>query len=344
MIPENATVLVRVPNWIGDAVMSTAAVEAIKSYRPDLKLVALAKPWVLEVIRNNPSFSDVLSYSPRHFPGRIRDFYSIVKSIRKNAFDACILMHNNFESAAMGYSAGIPVRIGWNHRRTNWFLSHNVDMAQDLQVSHQVYHYLAIANFVTGHEVNGFKPVLYLTEEDRKTAENWIQKLPGGGPVIPIAAGAAYGSAKCWPPEKFSQFVDSAINLWNARIVFLGGEKDKHIHSIIQSGLQEKIFSMVGEYSLSVQAAIIEKAGICIANDSGLIHVSAALNNVRIVAIFGPTVPAATKPFGTDHIVLHQKTDCWPCKHRKCPNGHVCMAAISADDVLAAVDTILNNR
>jgi heptosyltransferase II len=344
VVPENSAVLIRIPNWVGDAVMSTAAITAIKSCRPDLKLYALAKPRVVDVIKNNPDFSGIIVYNPGRLPRRILDFFKIVNIIRSQSFDAYVLLHKNFESALIGYSARIPIRIGWKNKNIDRFLSHKLKMTQTIRNSHQVHQYLSIADYVAGKRSTDVIPVLHLTEKDKTIAENWLNNLPKTGPVIPIGASAAYGSAKCWPPERFAEFVDLAVERWNAKIVFSGGEKDEPVHELIQSLTQHRTYSMVGKHSLTVQAAVIEKAGICIANDSGLTHVSAALKDVRTVVIFGPTIPAATQPFGNSHIVLHKKVGCWPCKHRQCPSNHDCMTAISAEDVLDAVETILSNR
>jgi heptosyltransferase II len=343
-IPENSKVLVRMPNWIGDAVMATAGLDMLHVNRPDLKLVVLLKPWVLDVIKSHPAVSDVIVYNPGRFPSRIRDFHRMAGRIRSAGFSACIMFQNNFESALMGFVARIPLRIGRPGDWRRYLLTHPVQVPTGVLKRHQVEHYLAIAHDVVNASPAGYRPRICLTGQDREEADRFVENLPGGGPILPVAAGAAYGSAKCWPSASMERFLDAAVRRWNARVVFLGGEQEKTMSDGILSRATAGGFSMVAEYPIMVQAALVEKAGLCIANDSGLMHVAAALDSVVTIAIFGPTNPAMTRPYGDRHIVLHHKVSCWPCKHRVCPTDHRCMTTISVEDVLNAVETALSKR
>lgn len=343
-IPENSRVLVRMPNWIGDAVMATAGLEMLHINRPDLELVVLLKPWVLDVIKNHPAVADVIVYDPGRFPGRIRNFHRMTGHIRSAGFSACIMFQNNFESALLGFAAQIPVRIGRPGDWRRFLLTHPVHLPPERLNSHQVEHYLAVAEYVVKVSPSGYHPRVFLTERDRDEAEKFMETLPEGGPILPVAAGAAYGSAKCWPPAYMERFLEIAVQRWNARVVFLGGEREKSVSDGILSRTSAGGFSMVAGYPIMVQAALVEKAGICIANDSGLMHVAAALDSVVTIAIFGPTKPAITRPYGDRHIVLHYKVSCWPCKHRECPTDHRCMTNISVENVLNAVETVFSKR
>jgi len=344
LIPENGSVLVKVPNWIGDAVLCTVGLSAIKHALPEVNIVALAKPWVKDVIVRHKALSEVIVYSPRRFPFRLIDFAAITSEVRRRSFSTYILFHKNFESALIGFVAGIPVRLGRPTDARERLLTHPLRLPDGLLRGHQVNHYIALAEFATGHVSVNCRPEVFLSENDRKTADEYYESLPPGGPIIPVSAGAAYGSAKCWPPERFAQFISCAVDKWNARIIFLGGPADKNVCEKIVGLSNRQSFCMAGTYPILVQAAVIERAGMCLANDSGLMHVAAALNGVTTVALFGPTVPEQTAPFGENHIVLHQKVPCWPCKHRICPLKHDCMMQISVDQVLNAVETALGKR
>ena len=116
------------------------------------------------------------------------------------------------------------------------------------------------------------------------------------------------------------------------------------VFETIRSLCPSTVYSVAGEKPLLTQAAIIESAGLCISNDSGLMHLSAALPEVKVIAIFGPTKPDETSPFGKGHVVLHHTVDCWPCRYRRCPLDHSCMKAISPEEVMDAVERVIGKR
>ncbi|MGB4099535.1 MAG: lipopolysaccharide heptosyltransferase II [bacterium] len=344
IIEKNSDVLVRMPNWIGDAVMATAALEMLHDLRPDLKLIVLLKPWVQDVIKNHPAVSEVIVYNPGRFPGRIRAFFKMVKQIRKRDFSTAVLFQQNFESALLAYAGGIPVRIGRPNDLRRMLLNYPVHLSEDAMVHHQVEQYLAIAQYIVGQSQTSYRPQVFLTDHDREEATAFIERLPGNGPIIPVAPGAAFGSAKRWPPDLVTDFLNAAVRRWNARVVFLGGRLEKTVSDEILAGASERGFSMAADYSIMAQAALIEKAGICVSNDSGMMHVAAALKSVVTIALFGPTNPLFSRPYGERHIVLHHQVDCWPCKYRTCPMDHRCMRSISVEEVLDTVETALRKR
>lgn len=338
------TILIRVPNWIGDTVMSTAALAGLRQLAPEATLAILAKPWVVPVIAHHPAVDILMIHDPRRFPARIIDFFRTVHRIRAIKPRRGILFHKNFESALLFFAAGIPDRIGRPTDGRSILLTRRVRLDAEVLRGHQVHHYRFIVSAAAGKPCPVVRPRVYLSTEDCDAADAYLADYAGRGPVIPVAAGAAYGAAKCWPPDRMAEFVAKIVRQLEARVVFLGSDREREVSQKIRdtAGIQARI--MAGDQPMGVQAALISRAGICVANDSGLMHVAAALPSVRTVAIFGPTVPAETAPFGEGHIILHHPTRCWPCKHRECPLDHECMRSITVDEVLNAVETIVSCR
>jgi len=336
--------LVRVPNWIGDTVMATAGLSGLDQLFPESRIVVVAKPWVIPVIEGHPAVDGILTHNPRRFPARAMDFFKTVRQIRRLKPSRGVLFHKNFESALLFFVSGIPERTGRPTDGRGFLLTRHVRLDDSELVGHQVHHYRSIVSAVAGRPCPPTRPRMVLSAAELDAADETIAALPDSGPVIPVAAGAAYGSAKCWPPERVAEFVMKAVNRLNARIVFIGGPGERDVSLKIRDSAGVAAWTMAGEASMRVQAAVIQRAGICVANDSGLMHVSAALPYVRTVAIFGPTKPAETAPYGEGHIVIHHPQSCWPCRHRHCPLNHECMRSISADEVLNAVETIVSCR
>ncbi|MBN1879783.1 lipopolysaccharide heptosyltransferase II [bacterium] len=345
LIAGNERLLIRMPNWIGDVVMSTAGLVALKRLYPDISITVLVKPWVVDVLKHHTSVENIMIYSPRRSLGRFLDVMRIASEVRKRRFSAYMLFQNNFESALIGWLSGIPIRFGRPTDRRRVLLTHPVELPEQVTKSHQVNDYLSLVESFTGSPAPvDCHPHVFLTEADRNEAENILRKIPGDNPLITISAGAAYGSAKCWPVAKFAAFVEQAVSRWNARIVFLGSQEDSIVSQRILDLCRVRAYSIAGQYPLLTQAAVIERAGLCVSNDSGLMHLAAALDGVSTVAIFGPTKPLETAPFGTGHVILHHPVACWPCRYRECPLGHMCMEEISVVEVIDAVETVLGKR
>ncbi|MBN1297183.1 lipopolysaccharide heptosyltransferase II [bacterium] len=341
MIPDTGTVLVRVPNWIGDTVMATGGLAMLRRVRPAVTLAVLAKPWVTSVIAHHPAVDQILHHNPRHFPRRIVDFCDTCCRIRRLAPNAGLLLHKNFESALLFFMSGVPIRIGRPTDSRGPLLTQRITLDSDILTGHQVHHYHTIVAKAAACAPGNDPPRVYVSDSDRSAAQQVIDRLPGSGPIIPLAPGAAHGAAKCWPPVRVAGWIDRAVRRWDARVVLLGGVRESALSERISSMTQQPVFTLAGGYPLLTQAAVIAQAGICIANDSGLMHLAAALPGVRVVALFGPTIPRETAPYGAGHIVIHHPPACWPCKHRSCPEDHDCMMGISAEQVIDAVETIL---
>jgi len=336
-------ILVRVPNWIGDVVMSTAGLTVLKQIYPESCITVVAKNWVSDVLKYHPAVDEILSYNPRRFPGRIIDFIRFAKKIRSQKYDSGVLLQNNFESALLFFASGIPERTGRPTDSRGFLLTNKVNLTQNLLQGHQVYHYCYIIEKISGVRSENCNPEIYLSDLEREEASKYLDGLNVSGNVIPFSAGAAYGSAKCWPSDKVVQFTKEVSASLNATIVFLGGEAEREVNQKIISDSGTEAYSMAGEFSLLTQAAVIEKAGICISNDSGLMHVAAAIQGVTVIAIFGPTIPRETAPFGENHIVIHKPPECWPCKSRVCPVDHACMRDISVADLINTVESVLSS-
>ena len=148
----------------------------------------------------------------------------------------------------------------------------------------------------------------------------------------------AQWATKLWPPEKFSRLADALQRRGNARVVFTGGPGDRQVIARILAGMARPAAHLAGETTLTVLAAVYERAACVVSTDTGPMHLAAAVG-APLVALFGPTAPWRTGPFGSGHRVLRAGVDCSPCFKRQCPTIH-CMAQISVEQVLDAVQAL----
>ncbi|MBI5098088.1 MAG: lipopolysaccharide heptosyltransferase II [Nitrospirae bacterium] len=356
-------ILIRGVNWIGDAVITTPSVRAIRRAYPDAHISLLVKPWVAELFKENPDINEIILYD-ESFRG-IKGKFRLANKLRRQRFDIAILLQNAFDAALLAWLADIPERIGYSRDGRGFLLTKSIHVTKDILSQHQVYYYLNLLKSI-GIETKEAQPCIYLTDEERMWARNTVgaiheSPLPRKGvlqyaPTIGINPGATYGSAKRWMPERFAELIFRIINEMNGRVIIFGSKSENEIadeivglvktqRAIRESPLPQKlkthILNMAGKTNLRELAALIAECDAFITNDSGPMHMASALF-VPVVAIFGSTNKASTGPFGEGHNIITKNLPCSPCMKRKCPEGHLkCMTEITADNVFAALKEVL---
>jgi heptosyltransferase II len=330
-------ILVRGPNWIGDAVMATPALGALRIAFPNATLVVAAHPGVADLFRPHPYCDGVLDYDRR---GRHRGVYGVLRfawELRRECFDLAILLQNAIEAAILACLAGIPRRAGYRTDLRGPLLTHGVPVGvRERRMHHTEYYRNMLAKLgITGGDE---RLRLSCTAEE----QDWAGKTLGPGRWIAIHPGAIYGSAKRWFPERFAAVADHLAASYDARIVLVGGRDASDAARSMELAMTIRPCNLTGTTSIRQFMAILESCSLLITNDSGPMHVGAALG-VPIVAIFGPTDHTTTSPLAVRYRLVRKPTDCAPCLKRHCPTDHRCMTAITADDVIQAAADLLEN-
>jgi heptosyltransferase-2 len=334
--------LIRSTNWIGDAVMTTPAIRAIREGFPNAHISLLAKPWVAPVFENSEHIDRLLIYDGerRHkgFFGKFR----LARDLGKYYFDAAILLQNAFEAALISFLAGIPLRIGYSRDARRLLLTHAVPCTNEIKTKHQTEYYLNILREI-GIVRDNRDLYLKLNQSDRFRAEKILlkQHLSFDERIIGINPGATYGPAKQWPIDRYARLADRIQAFSKARVIIFGGPGDKTLGQKISGKMRHQPVDLSGETSLGEAMALIERCELFITNDSGLMHVAAALN-VPLVAVFGSTNPVATGPLGPNSRVVQAAVPCSPCLNSECPEGHLkCMDQIDVDRVFDVAKEML---
>jgi heptosyltransferase-2 len=334
--------LIRSTNWIGDAVMTTPAVRAIREGFPNAHISLLAKPWVAPVFENSEHVDRLLIYDGE---GRHKGFFGkfrLARDLGKYQFDAVILLQNAFEAAFISFLAGIPLRIGYSRDARRLLLTHAVPCTNEIKTKHQTEYYLNILREI-GIVIDNRDLYLNLNQRDRFRAEKILlkQHLSSDERIIGINPGATYGPAKQWPVDRYARLAERIQAFSKARVIIFGGPGDKRLGRNISGKMRHQPVDLSGETSLGEAMALIERCELFITNDSGLMHVAAALN-VPLVAVFGSTNPVATGPLGPNSKVVQAAVPCSPCLSSECPEGHLkCMDQIDVDRVFDVVKEML---
>lgn len=327
-------ILIRATNWVGDAVMTMPALEAVRSNFPDAQITVLARPWVIPLLENHPAVNRIIPY--RRGNGLKEDFLEIiqvVRYIRAQTFDVAILFQNAFEAALLALLGGIKNRVGYNTDGRGFLLSHGIRRREDIMKGHQVEYYLAILSGM-GWEAESKDPVLFVDPKGIESVGAMLltHGIDEGEFLVALSPGAIYGPAKRWPAERFAQIGDWAVSRWGAKVLIMGSEGEKNIGVEVSGAMSQPALDLSGATSLADAMALIKRCGFFVTNDSGLMHVAAALG-VPLVAIFGSTDPIATGPRGPKARIVQHETECAPCLKQECPEEYRCMLSITPEEV-----------
>ena len=336
-------ILVRSTNWIGDAVMTTPAVRTIRENFPESEITILVHPWVSDVFRYSPRVDRLFLYEKKGVHRGPKGMLRLAAELREEQFDCAILLQNAFEAALIAKVAGIPVRGGYSTDARGLLLTHGVRREPELIGRHQVHYYQSMLLGM------GLKPAAnilelfipgYQIEAARMMLEERTGVAAGAVPLIGFNPGAAFGPAKRWPPEKFAQLAGLIGRESEARILIFGGAADSGTAAEIidrAGNMADRLIDLTGTTSLIEAMALIGECDVFVSNDSGLMHVAAALHT-PLVALFGSTDHIATGPFSDNATVVRKPLSCSPCRKTHCPEKHFrCMKLITAADVQAAV-------
>ncbi len=340
-LPEGIQkILVRSTNWIGDAVMTTPAVRTIRQNYPEAEITLLALPWVADVFNTSPHIDKIFSYDKNGRHAGIKGKFLLARDLREEGYDAAILMQNAFEAAFITLLARIPVRAGYTTDGRGLLLTHGVKKNRDIKLRHQVHYYQEML------EGLGLTPgpddlELHIGDKDVLWAAKSINQYKAGqkSTVIGINPGAAYGPAKCWPVDKYARLAKNLCKNSDVIVVVFGTKADSVAAGQIQDAVdnQVKVIDLTGKTTLGQALGMIKQCNVFVTNDSGLMHVSAALY-VPTVAIFGSTDHIATGPYSDNASIVRTELDCSPCLETHCPKKHFrCMEDISVDDVAQAI-------
>jgi heptosyltransferase-2 len=334
-------ILIIAPNWIGDAVMSQPLLAAIKASDPHAVIDVLATPWVAPVYRACSEVTELIEADLRHGQLQWGLRRALAAQIKKRDYASCYVLPNSFKSALIPWLANIPVRIGYQGELRRFLLTETKANSPKTQRIPMVEHY---ANLCTpSGNLNTTSNPPYLVPM-ASALESARARLQAAGiqtdALVVLCPGAEYGPSKRWPADHFAGLAQSILNAKpTASVVLLGSPSDRAIGDAIVSKTdsQSRIFNWCGATSLDQAIAMISMSSKMVSNDSGLMHIGAALQ-IPQVAIFGSSDPNHTPPNSAKAIIISLHLPCSPCHQRECPLGHLnCLNQISTDQVFAAI-------
>lgn len=333
-------ILVRMPNWIGDLVMATPVLEDLKAAYPSAEITAMCRSPLAELLKYNPFLDEIYSFEkgPGIFSRRDSQ-RSVVRKLHTGSYDLGILLTNSLSSAWCLWQGNVKYRIGYRGDGRTSLLTHPIHFSPHEE--HQVITYKRLLEPL-GITISDTKPSLALLGEEVRNAYQTLGRygIDEAQIIVGINPGAAYGSAKCWLPERFQEVMSSLLESHPyAVIVLFGDHGTLEVVTQIARKFPTRVINLAGQTSLRELIALIKICHVFLTNDSGPMHIADAVGT-PLLALFGSTNPFATGPYIQKNI-LRKEVSCSPCYKRVCPIDFRCMKGIESQQVYAQLVQLL---
>ncbi|HKD04992.1 MAG TPA: lipopolysaccharide heptosyltransferase II [Bryobacteraceae bacterium] len=337
-------IVVRATNWIGDAIMSLPALRALRVRYPDAHIALLAKPWVAALYEGERAVDRIIRLDGASGPRDWRAKAKLARSLRSERFDLAVLFPNSFESAALVFLAGVKRRVGYARDGRGVLLTDAVPVPREGETPrHERFYYLELLRRagLIGSIPECGEILLDNAQSARTRGEELFASRGLRGGVIGVSPGAAFGGAKRWPQDRFAEAAGELAMRGGASIAVFGSAAERPLCDRVAALCGGKSFA--GETTLREFIDMTAACRLFLANDSGAMHIAAALG-VPSVTVFGPTDETATGPCGHRARTLREPVECAPCKKRECPIDHRCMTRVDASRVVAAAEELIAIR
>lgn len=339
--PRN--ILVRMPNWLGDFVMATPILTDLRHHWPEAKITAMCQGVLGSVIQEDPHIDRILPFKkPKGLlNNRVRD--EMIASLQNEHYDLGILLTNSFSSAWWFWKGQIHNRLGFASHWRSWLLNYPVHFPEERDKQHLVITYKQLLQPL-GIPLSSTDPALYLAKQEQTAIQEWLfaEGVHKKDLIIGINPGAAYGSAKCWLPDRFKALTSKLLENPRTKILFFGDKAGAPLVEEICKGFTKRVINLAGKTSLRELMAFIQACDIFLTNDSGPMHVASALGT-PLLALFGSTSDVATGPYKGGK-VIHKHVPCSPCYRRECPIDFRCMKQIEVDEVYHELQKLLSSN
>jgi heptosyltransferase-2 len=335
-------ILVRGPNWLGDAVMCEPALRGLRGLFPHAQIALLVKPAVADLFAGHPALTRVLTYDTKGRHAGLSGKWVLARQLRRQGFDLAVLFQNAFEAAFLTFLAGVPRRYGYATDGRSLLMSDPIAAPDRRTLVHQVRYYWDLLKPLG---LTGDPPapeLVVFPEEEQAMAGRFAQGgLTATDVVVGINPGSTYGGAKRWLPERYAEVTERLCRTiresreQQVGVVIFGAKGEERLGHEIAARLPSRSLVLSGATTIRELMAAVKRCAMLLTNDTGPMHIASAFQ-VPVVAIFGPTDWRTTSPFGSAHVIVRQPVDCAPCLLRECPIDHRCMTRVSVDQVYEA--------
>jgi heptosyltransferase III len=318
------------PRGIGDIVLSTIIIDNLKSYFPGVKIDYLTEEFAKASVEDNPNVNKVLTMGNKEWP------FGIAYRIRKEKYDLLIDLWSNPRTAQITFLSGVKYRVGYSYRGRKY--AYNISATSERGAYHSAEHNLELIKAINVPIISK-KVQYYVSNREKEYAKSIFQSyFKENNFVTSIIPAGGWESKRC-EGAKWVEICKGLIERNNSKFLILWGPEDKRDADYIINNLGTNA-KLAPETDIKQMAALISMSNLVIANDSGPMHISAALG-IPTLGIFGPTDPASHRPYSTNSdYVIKEDLFCIICNKLKCPYGHECMFELPVEIVLSKISAI----
>jgi len=332
------SIIVRMPNWLGDLVMATPILVDLRKTFPKAEIVAMCQANVAPLLKHDPAIDELFQFERSEGMLRRMSERNIVAHLKRGNYDLGILLTNSFSSAWRFWQGNVKKTIGFRGDGRSLLMSHPLPFPKKRKEQHLVNTYKELLSPL-GIPVSDTVPRLVVTEDEIKKAWEIVKRfdIPSSPKLIGVNPGAAFGTAKCWLPDRFKAVAKQLVEADpNHVVLFFGDSSHKQLIGNICAGLPNRVINLAAKTTLRELLALIKICSVFLTNDSGPMHIADSLD-VPLVALFGSTSPVATGPYRQHDSIVQKKVPCSPCFKRVCPIDFPCMKKIEVEEVTRAV-------
>lgn len=334
MISANRILLIKL-RAIGDVLLSTPTIYNLRQAYPNATIDFLTEEFAADVVRGNLWVNDVIAFNKKK-DGSI----GLLREIRSRKYDLVIDLFCNPRSALVTKISGARTRVGYPFRGRKY--AYNVYVTSRSDFVHNVEFNLDVLRRLEIPIISS-QPFFPIDEQSKTFADEWVQKENLKNKTVVGLNPSGGWKTKRWGLEHFAQFGDCVAEKYNAEVVLVWGPGEKHDAEIILKTMRHHPH-IIPQTSLKQLGAILQQCSYVVSNDSGPMHISAAVG-VPTLGIFGPTTPRLQGPFGEKHAwVRNEGLDCLECNLTKCPIGNICMTQLDVDRVVSAFDALIKKN
>lgn len=345
--PANVNRLgVFLPNWVGDAVMATPTLRALRDHFSGARIIGLMRPAIADVVAATGLLDEAWFFDRRGWD-RAQGLWAVSRRLRKARLDLAVLLPNSFAPAWISWLAGARERVGYVRREPRgWLLTRRLTPPRRdgrLVPSSTLDYYLKLAAAVGCSPGVPAMELATTTADERAADEAWKTLGLGNRPVVAVNASGAFGAAKLWPDEYFTALARQAAEVLGVDVLILCGPQERtRAQRIAQEAAHPQVVGLAGfAPSIGLSKACVRRSRVLVTTDSGPRHFAAAFG-IPSVVLFGPTYIAWSDTHSASECHLQLAVDCGPCQRRVCPAGHhKCMRDLSVACVFDALSAQL---
>jgi heptosyltransferase-2 len=340
--PVYKRILIIRTDRIGDVLLSTPVIKAIKDFYPNSFIAFMLRPYSREIIEGNPYVDELIIYDKYGQHKGILSSIKFANNLRKKRFDLAVILHPTNRVNLVSFFAAIPQRVGYN-RKMGFLLTKKLEDKKYLGEKHELEYSLDVIRAL-GIEPKDKRLFMPIKQKSELWADHILNRhnLTRADKIVTIHPGASCPS-KIWPPERFSQLANRLIEDYQARIFIVAGPKDVELAGRVIDSINKPVVNLAGKTTVSQLASILRRCRLFISNDSGPVHISTAVGT-PVISIFGRNQqglsPRRWGPLGKEDKILHKDVGCIRCLAHDCKKGFTCLKSIKVKDVLELVEEL----